>query len=174
LRLKKSLDWLFFLGIWTKKKQTKTGWCDGSKINNPVVNLINILRAAIAPIFLRQKSYKAKLWLEKSCTKQFCSKEGARKMLMKLTPDRMIESKKTYRWNTYLYYHLFQWKPLNLFPDIVTSRLMWSYFKISFIKNSFVVFFDYCYHSVTVITLFRPEKYDLHTISKHAVRICNL
>ncbi len=32
------------------------------------------------------KIYKAKLILEKSCAKHFCTKKGGRKMLMKLTP----------------------------------------------------------------------------------------
>jgi len=39
-----------------------------------LVNFINILRAAFAPIFFCQKNFEAKLQVEKSCGKHFCTK----------------------------------------------------------------------------------------------------
>jgi len=37
------------------------------------------------------KNYKAKRWLEKSCSKHFCTEKIVHKMLMKLTPDHILE-----------------------------------------------------------------------------------
>jgi len=55
----------------------------------PVVNLINILQAAFAPIFLRQKTKKKKqsqiLSRDKLCKTLLYKKAGC-KMLVKLTP----------------------------------------------------------------------------------------
>ncbi len=50
-----------------------------------IFNFTNILQADFAPIFFRNKNYKAKLKLDKSCTKYFCTKKVACKMLVKLT-----------------------------------------------------------------------------------------
>jgi len=62
----------------------------GQRFEKAVVNSINILRAAFAPIFLlqkitktvnREKLYKALLY-----------SKGSRKILMKLTPGRSVEA----------------------------------------------------------------------------------
>jgi len=45
--------------------------------STPVVNFINILRAAFAPIFLRQKNNKAKLW-RKAVKNTFARKQRAK------------------------------------------------------------------------------------------------
>jgi hypothetical protein len=51
---------------------------------SPGVNFTNIIRAAFAPIFLRQKSTNLKSKYKKFCAKH-SYKKAARKMLMKLT-----------------------------------------------------------------------------------------
>jgi len=56
----------------------------------PVVNFINILQAAFALIFFRQKNYKLQsqtVRSEKLC-KILKYKKAAQKMLVKLTPGR--------------------------------------------------------------------------------------
>ncbi len=54
-----------------------------------VVNFINILRAAFAPIFLQQKLQRQAVTRVKLC-KALSYKKGKRKMLMKLTPGDVV------------------------------------------------------------------------------------
>ncbi len=57
----------------------------------PVVNFINILQAAFAPIFLHQKLQNQTVIIEK-LRKVFSNEKGANKMLMKLIPDGILKT----------------------------------------------------------------------------------